>query len=273
MSSSPAALSVENMSVFVGSRQIVSDLTFEIATGERVCLLGASGSGKSLTASAILGLLPANGRVQGSIKIQGHEVANVAAALRPKQAQAAMVFQDSHSALNPLVSIGAQLREPLRRRQELSNEMAERRAVELLDAMGLPDPINLLKRCPAEISGGQRQRVCIALALACKTSLLVADEPTTALDVITQAQVLRVLKQNTETADAPATLFITHDLGAALQLCDRAIFLERGTIIESGPLTSILASPRHPFTRSLITTAQAGVIETVPQSIPYQEAV
>lgn len=120
------------------------------------------------------------------------------AALRPAAARVAMVFQDSHSALNPLVSIGAQLQEPLQRRQKLSKLAAKQAAIELLKAMGLPEPVSLLQRCHVEISGGQRQRVCIALALACETSLLVADEPTTALDVVTQAQVLRVLKASTE---------------------------------------------------------------------------
>jgi peptide/nickel transport system ATP-binding protein len=260
-SRSGPVLSVRGLSLGAGHRQIVHDLSFAVGRGERVCLLGESGSGKSLTAGAVLGLLPANIDLTGSIAVAGHEVSRLPAPRRPASARVAMVFQDSHSALNPLVSIGSQLQEPLRRRQGLGAMDARIRAVELLAAMGLPNPEDMLRRCPPEISGGQRQRACIALALACKTSLLVADEPTTALDVVTQAQVLRALKAGTEEPDAPGLLFITHDLGAAAQLCDRAIIIKDGAIVEAGDLAAVLAAPRHDYTRRLIAAAQAGSID------------
>ncbi|WP_202910757.1 ATP-binding cassette domain-containing protein [Teichococcus vastitatis] len=265
-SRSGPVLSVRGLSLDAGQRQIVHDLSFAVGRGERVCLLGESGSGKSLTAGAVLGLLPANINLKGSIAVAGHEVSRLPAPLRPASARVAMVFQDSYSALNPLVSIGSQLQEPLRRRQGLGAMDARIRAVELLAAMGLPNPEDMLRRCPPEISGGQRQRACIALALACKTSLLVADEPTTALDVVTQAQVLRALKAGTEEPDAPGLLFITHDLGAAAQLCDRAIIIKDGAIVEAGDLAAVLAAPRHDYTRRLIAAAQAGSIDRASPS-------
>ncbi len=256
-------LRVRDLRIQAGRRRIVSDLDLSVAPSERVCLLGASGSGKSLTAGAILGLLPAGVEVGGSIMIAGHEVAGVPAPLRPPAARVAMVFQDSHSALNPLVPVGAQLQEPLRRRQSLAPAKARAASLALLEAMGLPDPERLSRLCPPEISGGQRQRVCIALALACRTALMVADEPTTALDTVTQAQVLRVLKDSTEGPRAPALLFITHDLGAAAQLCERAVIIENGTPVEAGALASILAAPHHDYTRRLIAAARTGGIEAV----------
>lgn len=258
----PAVLAVDGLCIDIGARRIVDHLSLSLMHGERLCLLGASGSGKSMTAAAIIGLLPPQARVSGSIVIGGHEVAGVPVALRPPAARASMIFQDSHSALNPLVSIGRQLAEPLRRRQGLTRPQARIASIELLRAMSLPSPESLLERSPAELSGGQRQRVCIALALACRTGLLVADEPTTALDVVTQAQVLRVLSGISQAENSPAVLFITHDLGAAAQLCDKAIVVAEGRMIEAGRLSDIIADPQHAFTRSLVEIARAGHIAT-----------
>jgi peptide/nickel transport system ATP-binding protein len=249
-------LSVRDLRVRIAGKPVVNGLSFDVLSRERVCLLGASGSGKSLTARAILGLLPANAKVQGSVRVHGCEVIGVPASRRGSETRIAMVFQDSHSALNPLVSIGSQLQEPFLRHHGVSRQAALKAAIELLAAMKLPDPDRLVRRSPAELSGGQRQRVCIALALACKTSLLVADEPTTALDLVTQAQVLRLLKASTQDENAPALLFITHDLGAAAQLCDRAIIIENGAVIESEDLSTIIAEPRHSFTRELVAAAR-----------------
>ncbi|WEX85790.1 ABC transporter ATP-binding protein [Sinorhizobium garamanticum] len=247
------------MRVLIGTQRVVDGLSFNVFPGERVCLLGASGSGKSLTAGAILGLLPASACAQGSIRVQGREVIDLPAARRPIDVRVGMVFQDSFSALNPLVSIGSQLQEPFRRLHDLSPRAALQAAIELLDAMALPDPGQIVRRSPAELSGGQRQRVCIALALACKTPLLVADEPTTALDVVTQAQVLRVLKESTGRTGTPALLFITHDLCAASELCERAIVIERGTLVESNRVDALIADPQHSFTRELVAAARDGI--------------
>lgn len=251
---SDPVLSVRDLRIKIGQQQVVDGLSFDVMPDERVCLLGASGSGKSFTAKAVLGLLPPSAQVQGSIRIQGQEAIATPATQRPKNSRVSMVFQDSLSALNPLVSIGSQLREPFIRHHGLSHPAATDAAVALLGSLDLPDPKQLIKRTPAELSGGQRQRVCIALAMACKTSLMVADEPTTALDVVTQCQVLRALRQHTEST-ASALLFITHDLHAAAQLCQRAVIIEQGTMIESGELDSLITSPQHPFTQTLVAAA------------------
>lgn len=250
-------LSVRDLGIKIGRQQIVDGLSFDVMPGERVCLLGASGSGKSLTAKAVLGLLPPNAQVSGSILIQGQEAIAIPAARRRADTRVSMVFQDSLSALNPLVSIGSQLREPFTRHHGLSRKAATQAAVALLASMDLPDPQRLIQRTPAELSGGQRQRVCIALAMACKTSLMVADEPTTALDVVTQAQVLDALREHTGHSGT-AMLFITHDLHAASQLCQRAVIIERGVMIESGELDTLITAPQHPFTQELVAAAHGG---------------
>lgn len=254
LSAREPVLSVRDLGIKIGRQQIVDGLSFDVMPGERVCLLGASGSGKSLTSKAVLGLLPPNARVEGSILIQGQEAIAIPAARRRADTRVSMVFQDSLSALNPLVSIGSQLREPFTRHHGLARMAATQAAVALLASMDLPDPQRLIQRIPAELSGGQRQRVCIALAMACKTSLMVADEPTTALDVVTQAQVLRALREHTGHSGT-AMLFITHDLRAASQLCQRAVIIERGMMVESGELAALITAPQHPFTRELVAAA------------------
>ncbi|WP_291279187.1 ABC transporter ATP-binding protein [Galactobacter sp.] len=253
-----ATLEVRDLCISIGASRIVSGLSFSVRTGERICLLGTSGSGKSLTASAILGLLPAIATVAGSIQINGEEVCGIPLARRPEKARAAMVFQDSAVALNPLVRLREQLVEPLRRHGGLSREDACVAAVELAESVGLPDAEALLSRYSGELSGGQRQRICIALALACDTSLLIADEPTTALDVVTQQRVLNVLRTYTAGHAMPCLLFITHDVAVASQLCTHAVVMHRGRIVETGAIDDVLAHPGHAYTRHLVTAAAAG---------------
>ncbi len=253
---SDPVLSVRDLRIKIGRQTVVDGLSFDVLPDERVCLLGASGSGKSFTAKAVLGLLPPNAQVQGSIRIQGREVIRTPAARRRNDARVSMVFQDSLAALNPLVTVGSQLREPFSRHHGLSRKAADQAAMALLEAMGLDDCQRLIRRTPAELSGGQRQRVCIALAMACKTALMVADEPTTALDVVTQAQVLRALREHTGTSNT-ALLFITHDLHAAAQLCQRAVIIERGVMIESGALDTLITTPQHRFTQELVAAAHS----------------
>ncbi|MBP5981541.1 MAG: ABC transporter ATP-binding protein [Halomonas sp.] len=270
---SDPVLSVRDLHIQIDQQPVVEGLSFNVTADERVCLLGASGSGKSFTAKAVLGLLPPNARVQGSIRLHGQEVIHTPAAQRRHETRVSMVFQDSLSALNPLVTIGSQLREPFTRHHGLSRKAAVQATIGLLEAMGLPDPQRLVKRTPAELSGGQRQRVCIALAMACKTSLLVADEPTTALDVVTQAQVLRALREHTGKTST-SVLFITHDLHAAAQLCQRAIIIERGVMIESGALDSLITAPQHRFTQELVAAAHSVQLTELtdaaePMSVDY----
>ena len=239
----------------MGGQRLLDAITFDIRRGERVGLLGQSGSGKSLTASAALGLAPREARLTGQIRLNGLDVTATHVLSRPRQARAAMVTQDTQAALNPLTTIGYQLEQPLRRRG-LSRRAAQDEARVLLDRVGLPDPDQMLRRCSPELSGGQRQRVCIAMALAADAPLIVADEPTTALDVITQAQVLRVLDQVTRAPGGPGLLFITHDLHAAAHLCDRALVIEGGRIIEDGPMAQLLAAPRTAYARLLVAAAE-----------------
>lgn len=245
-------LRVDNLSLYLGGQPIVDGLSFQVAQGERVCLLGPSGSGKSLTAGAILGLTPPAAEMSGAIRINGLEVGGVRATRRPAQARAGMVFQNTQAALNPLVSVGVQLREPFVRFHGLSRRDAQRAVIELLGRMLVAAPEWVVRRSPAELSGGQRQRVCLALALACRPSLIVADEPTTALDVLTQAEVLALLRETTGTAETPALLFISHDMAAAARLCERALILDQGRLVEQGRLADIIAAPRHRFSRELV---------------------
>ncbi|UUE47238.1 ATP-binding cassette domain-containing protein [Pectobacterium aroidearum] len=244
-----AILQVENLNLSIGGEAKVSEVSFTLFAGERVCLLGASGSGKSLTAKAVIGTPPAGCQVSGSIRVNGEEVGQLKALARPQTGRVSAVFQDSATALNPLMQLGKQLSLALK-----TTSSAELSA--LLSAMQLDDIPNLLQRYPAELSGGQRQRICITLALLGKTRLLVADEPTTALDVITQQQVLQVLQERSVQPDAPALLFITHDIAVAAQLCQRGLVMENGQIVESGSMLQLLNAPQHPYTRSLVAAAR-----------------
>lgn len=244
-----AILQVENLNLSIGGEAKVSEVSFTLFSGERVCLLGASGSGKSLTAKAVIGTPPAGCQVSGSIRVNGEEVGQLKALARPQTGRVSAVFQDSATALNPLMPLGKQLSLALK-----TTSSAELSA--LLSAMQLDDIPNLLQRYPAELSGGQRQRICITLALLGKTRLLVADEPTTALDVITQQQVLQVLQERSVQPDAPALLFITHDIAVAAQLCQRGLVMENGQIVESGSMQQLLNAPQHPYTRSLVAAAR-----------------
>lgn len=163
-------------------------------------------------------------------------------------------MQDTLAALNPLATIGYQLEQPLRRSGH-GRVTARAAARELLERVGLPDPEQIVRRCSPELSGGQRQRVCIALALACNAAVIIADEPTSALDVVTQAQVLRLLRDVTSAPGGPGLLFITHDLHSAAHLCERALVLKAGRIVEDGPMRQIVTAPRHEYTRRLISSA------------------
>ncbi|MBJ7220318.1 MULTISPECIES: ATP-binding cassette domain-containing protein [unclassified Brenneria] len=244
-----AILQIDRLDLSLGGDSKVSDVSFSLYPGERVCLIGASGSGKSLTARAAIGTPPAGCRINGRIRVNGEDVTHLKALARPASARVSAIFQDSAGALNPLMRLGKQLSLALG-----ASSQAELAA--LLDDMGLGDIPHLQQRFPAELSGGQRQRICIALALLGKTRLLVADEPTTALDVITQQQVLQVLQARCARPDAPALLFITHDIAVAAQICQRGLVMEAGRLVESGDMRQLLNAPRHPYTRSLIAAAR-----------------
>ncbi|WP_299951575.1 ABC transporter ATP-binding protein [uncultured Modestobacter sp.] len=253
------ALVVDGLSVSLGGRELVRGVRLEVGATERVALIGASGSGKSLTAAAVLGTLPAGAQVRGSVQVAGVEVTGRPPARRPAAARVAAVGQDPAAALNPLVPVGAQLALPLRNHRGLRGAELARQRTELLAAVGLDDAERVLHSSPGELSGGQRQRVCIAMALASRAGLLVADEPTTALDLVTQAQVVTVLREATRDA---ALLFITHDLAVAAALCDRAVVLHGGAVVEDAPITRLLTDPRHEQSAALVRAARAGALPT-----------
>ncbi|WP_210732714.1 ABC transporter ATP-binding protein [Brenneria roseae] len=244
-----AILHIDNLSLSIGGDIKVNNVSFSLHAGERVCLLGASGSGKSLTARAVIGTPPSHCQLEGQIWVNGENVTHRQALSRPASCRVSAIFQDSATALNPLMPLGKQL--ALALGTSSANELTT-----LLDSMGLADIPQLLRRFPAELSGGQRQRICITLALLGKPRLLVADEPTTALDVITQQQVLQVLREKCAEPTAPALLFITHDIAVAAQLCQRGLVMENGQVIESGSMLQLLNAPQQPYTRSLVNAAR-----------------
>jgi len=233
---------------------LLAGVDLDLAPRERVALIGRSGSGKSLLTSAITGTVSPALTMHGTVQIGGRPVDR----RRPASAGVALVQQDSADALNPLHRVGAQLLMPLRR--TFTTERAREEAHHLLAEVGLEDPVRIMASFPAELSGGQRQRVCIALALACDARLVIADEPTTALDVVSQAAVLRAL--SSPALRETAILFITHDLAVAATLCDRVVVIDGGRIIEDRPRTALLAAPQHAVTRALVAEAstRAGVL-------------
>jgi peptide/nickel transport system ATP-binding protein len=262
------SLSVENLSLTLGGRQLVRSLTFSIEPGERVALLGASGSGKSLTAAALAGVVPDGIAMSGDISYgnaPGGAVRPGTAAGRTLAGRtragtanaAALVSQDPQASLNPLVPVGRQLLIPLRR-TGLPRAEAQHEALGLLARTGLEDPAEIMARYTGELSGGQLQRVCIALALACRSSILVADEPTTALDPVARHTVLAALRG----AEGRSLLFITHDLAAAAALCTRALVMEEGRMVEESPISELLQNPRHPYTQRLVAAAGGELPET-----------
>ena len=249
-----AALSIDALAVTLGAERILQSVSLTIMPGDRVALLGESGSGKSMTARAALGLLPADAVVTGRVAVDGIDVTHASALQRPDRARPAMVMQDTLAALNPLATIGYQLEQPLRR-SGLGRAAARAAALELLDLVGLPDPARMARRVSPELSGGQRQRVCIAIALACDARVIIADEATSSLDVVTQAQILRLLRGVTAAPGGPGLLFITHDLHAAAHLCDSAVVIQAGRVVEHAPMARIVSAPQHDHTRRLIASA------------------
>jgi oligopeptide/dipeptide ABC transporter ATP-binding protein len=235
-----------------GEFRAVDGVSLSLARGETLGLVGESGSGKTMTALSLLGLVPKPGRiVAGSVELAGEDLlAMPEAVLRARRGRGiAMVFQDPMTGLNPVRSIGSLLGESLRRHQGLRGQAARTRALAALEDVGIPSARARLNAYPHELSGGLRQRVMIALALINQPAVLVADEPTTALDATIQAQILDLLRAH---ARARAMILITHDLGVAGELCDQIAVMYHGRIVEAGPSASLLASPRHPYTRGLL---------------------
>ena len=242
-----------------GATPAVRGVSFDVAKGETVALVGESGSGKSVTALSVLRLLPANAEVRGQIRFEDMDLVSAGEkTLRGIRGdRVGMIFQEPMTSLNPLHTIERQVSETLIQHRGLSKTGARARTIELLDQVGIPDPAGRLESFPHQLSGGQRQRVMIAMALANEPDLLIADEPTTALDVTVQAQILDLLKR-LQTQLGMAMLFITHNLGIVRSMADRTCIMTQGEIVETGPTSEVFARPQHAYTRHLLAAEPKG---------------
>ncbi len=254
-----ALLKVENLVIELstnnGVAPVIDDLSFELQAGETLSFVGESGCGKSMTALGIMGLLPEKiGRIaSGSILFDGEDITEAAdERLRDIRGNdISMIFQEPMTSLNPVFSIGEQIAEVLRRHQQLGKAAAKTQAIELLDAVRIPDAKRRIDSYPHQLSGGQRQRVMIAMALACKPRILIADEPTTALDVTIQAQIFDLL-EDLRAQTGTAIIMITHDMGVVAEIAERMIVMYAGRMVEQGPVDHVLSNPCHPYTKGLI---------------------
>ena len=271
-------LKVENLRIELTTRAgvapVIDDLSFELGAGESISFVGESGCGKSMTALGIMGLLPEKiGRVaSGSIQFDGEEL-TTASEKRMRNIRGndiSMIFQEPMTSLNPVYTVGEQIAEVLRAHQNLSKAAAWSKATELLDAVRIPNAPRRVNDYPFQMSGGQRQRVMIAIALACEPKILIADEPTTALDVTVQAQIfdlLNDLKRQTGTA----IIMITHDMGAVAEMAERMIVMYAGRNAEQGPVEQIIAHPRHPYSRGLISCVPHIMATLTEERLPLTE--
>lgn len=263
-------LDVRDLTISFGRshKKAVDHISFSIAHGQRCGLIGESGCGKSVTALAIMGLLSDNAKISGSITWQGKELVTSSdakySALRGSAMS--MVFQEPMTALDPTMKVGRQVAEVLRLHQGAPPGQARTRSGEMLVQVGIKEVERVLESYPHQLSGGQRQRVLIAMALINTPSLIICDEPTTALDVTVQARVLHRLDVGLQRAGA-ALLFISHDLAVVSQMCEQIMVMYRGKIVEAGPVSQVLTDPQHPYTAGLIATADLGRL-TPGQRLP-----
>jgi oligopeptide/dipeptide ABC transporter ATP-binding protein len=253
-----------------GAAPAVIDVSFQLAAGETLCLVGESGSGKSVTALSIMRLVQPPGRVAGGrISFNGRDLLSLdeRAMQKVRGAEIGLVFQEPMTALNPVFTVGNQIEETLAVHGIARGRAARDRAVELLDSVSMPDAGRRVREYPHQLSGGLRQRALIALALACNPSLLIADEPTTALDVTIQAQILDLLRDLQQRFKL-ALLLITHDLGVVAEMADRVAVMYAGRIVEQAPVRDLFRDPRHPYTRGLLASTPGGAPGTRLQAIP-----
>jgi len=267
MAPSEPLLAVDDLSVQFwtggGTVHAVNGISFEIAAGETLGIVGESGCGKSVTALALLGLLPRAGSVKsGTARLEGRDLLQLKdrELRRLRGRQIAMIFQDPMTSLNPVLTIGRQIREALQAHFDMDRKEAEAKAAEVLDRVGIPSAKARLRDYPHQFSGGMRQRAMIAMALACEPKLLIADEPTTALDVTIQAQILDLLRELVAEENA-ALILITHDLGVVAGMCERVNVMYAGMFMETGSADQLFGAPRHPYTLGLL------------QSVPRLDAV
>ncbi|NHF73950.1 ATP-binding cassette domain-containing protein [Paracoccus xiamenensis] len=255
-------LQVQDLTVSAGARELVHGVSFDLRPGERLGLVGESGSGKSLTAMAIVGLLAPGLTAGGSVLLDGQQMIGRPDRdlVRLRGAVASVVFQDPRSALDPLMRLGDQLAAPIRRRavregRALSSAQLRAEQIRWLDRVAIPEPDRILRAWPHEVSGGQRQRIAIAMALACGPRLLIADEPTTALDVSSQAEVLDLLGGLVRD-EGLSLLFISHDLPVVARICDRVVVMRQGRAVEEGPTARVFTDPQDPYSQGLVAAAR-----------------
>ncbi|QDL93972.1 ABC transporter ATP-binding protein (plasmid) [Paroceanicella profunda] len=252
-------LNVENLRVAIdspGGAEVVRGISLTINEGETVCLVGESGSGKSVTSLATMGLLPKGSLkpVGGTIRLEGEDLLSCSAArLRDLRAtRMSMIFQEPMTALNPVMKVGDQITEVLQAHTKLSNSACHAKVLEMMEQVGLPDVTRIVSSYPHQLSGGQRQRIMIAMALVLDPKLLIADEPTTALDVTTQKQILFLIKE-LQKRHGTAVLFITHDMGVVSEIADRVYVMNRGDLVETAPIDTLLRHPKEEYTRKLLS--------------------
>jgi oligopeptide/dipeptide ABC transporter ATP-binding protein len=258
----------------------VAGISFTLQKGEILGLVGESGCGKSTVAYSLMRLLPGNARIAGgAIRFAGQDLATLPepAMRRLRGRSLGMIFQDPMTALDPAFRIGSQIEETLVAHLPLARTEARARAIALLQAVGMPAPEERLRAFPHELSGGMRQRVALAIAISCNPDLLIADEPTTALDVTIQAQILHLIRSLLVSERGAGVLLITHDLGVVAQVCDRVAVMYAGDIVETGPVAQVLGSPLHPYTQALLRAAPSeraprGQLPTIPGTVPPPSA-
>jgi oligopeptide/dipeptide ABC transporter ATP-binding protein len=261
-----------------GARQVVAGVDFAVAAGRTLGVVGESGCGKTLTALAVMGLVPAPGRVGGSVALEGRELLGQprAAWRRVRGARVAMVFQEPMTALNPVMPVGRQIAEVFVLHQTLSWREAGGRAIDALAAVGIPSPKQRASAYPHQLSGGMRQRVMIAMALACRPALLIADEPTTALDVTIQAQIIDLM-QTLQDEIGMAIQFISHNLAVISEIAHEIIVMYAGRVVERAPAEALFDTPLHPYTLGLIATLpdperRAALLPVIPGGVPNLDA-
>ncbi len=262
-------LRVDKLSVGVKSgKEILQGISFVVPTGKRIAIVGESGSGKTFTAKSIMSMLPSNIWINGAIYFQGINLVNQSKKEKCKirGKKIGMIFQDPMTSLNPTMKIGNQISEAYRTHNpSAGKKLAKEKTLELLDLVGIPDPELRYRQYPYELSGGMRQRVVIAIALAPSPELLIADEPTTALDVTIQAQILDLLK-HIQAKTATSIILITHDLGIVAEFCEEVIVMKNGEIVETGNVEQIFSNPRHPYTKILLNA-----LPNLSQDLAHQQ--
>ncbi|MBC8790258.1 MAG: peptide ABC transporter ATP-binding protein [Tagaea sp. CACIAM 22H2] len=276
MSAGAPVLAIDDLVVEIAGNRIVDGVSLSVERGRIRAIVGESGCGKSLTALSILGLLPRAAKVAaGSIRLGARELTGLdeAALAQVRGNEATIIFQEPIASLNPLMRVGAQVAEALILHRGLTMAAAREQAIDMMARVGIPDPARRAMQYPFELSGGMCQRIMIASALICRPSLLIADEPTTALDVTIQAQILELMRTLRREVGA-AIVLITHDMGVVADLADDVCVMYGGRIVESGPVDAIFAAPRHPYTRLLLATipkldgARKTALRTIEGMVP-----